>query len=81
MRFAVCPAAVYDLLYCDYYRSTEVTMTGSDWKFTIVQKIVTHPASTRVFAPALFKILDTFYRQGRFYAKPESKVLVEEKFM
>ena len=61
-------------------RRTETSLTGSDWKFTLVQRLVAHPAFTRVVRAQLQPVLVAFHRQGRFFAKPESHVLVEEKF-
>ena len=37
----------------DSIRSTETTMTGSDWKFTVVQRIVLHPSFTQIISPHL----------------------------
>ena len=62
-------------------RSTESTLTGSDWKFTIVQALVANErALTERIAPAFQDRLRRFEREGRFFTRAVAKVLIEDKF-
>ena len=62
-------------------RGTESTLTGSDWKFTIVQALVANErALTERIAPAFQDRLRRFEREGRFFTRAVAKVLIEDKF-
>lgn len=63
-----------------HFRTTENSLTGSDWKFTIIQTIVVHPGFTTRVPAAMRESFETYHRQGRFYARAQARVLIEDKF-
>jgi hypothetical protein len=60
-------------------RGTEHTKRGGEWKFALIQQILHHPASKDIVGVTYWHELQVFVKQGPFYFRHESKVLVEDR--
>ncbi|KXS17085.1 hypothetical protein M427DRAFT_263273 [Gonapodya prolifera JEL478] len=58
-------------------RSTDHSIIGKEWKYSIVQSRHLHPSAPTVFGPHTLQRLDRFNSEGPFFAGAEAAVAME----
>jgi hypothetical protein len=62
-------------------RNTESSKPGKEWKFAIVQQLLNHPQVKELAGVQFYHELLYYVKQGPFYSRMESRVILEDQAM